>query len=63
MTSLAAIFGLLPMALGRGSEGNIPLARAVVGGLATSTVLTLIVVPLLYTLLKGRKTSPAGALA
>src|SRR5262249_54712986 len=44
---------LVPMAigLGRGSEANVPLARAVVGGLLTSTFLTLIVVPIMYTLM------------
>lgn len=56
MTSLAAILGLLPMAIGfgHGSEANVPLARAVVGGLAVSTVLTLFVVPILYRALKRR---------
>ena len=54
MTSIAAVLGLLPMAfgLGRGSEANMPLARAVIGGLSVSTVLTLVVVPVLYLLLK-----------
>ena len=54
MTSIAAVLGLLPMAigLGRGSEANVPLARAVVGGLTASTVLVLLFVPVLYTLLK-----------
>lgn len=53
MTFLATFLDLLPMALGlgRGSESLTPLARAVVGGLVTSTALTLIVVPILYTLL------------
>ena len=53
MTFLATFLDLLPMALGlgRGSEALTPLARAVVGGLLTSTVLTLIVVPVLFTLL------------
>lgn len=53
MTFLATFLDLLPMAigLGRGSEANVPLARAVVGGLLSSTALTLIVVPILYTLL------------
>jgi multidrug efflux pump subunit AcrB len=61
MTSLAAILGLLPMAigLGHGSEANVPLARAVVGGLGVSTVLTLFVVPLLYRMLKERTASAA----
>lgn len=54
MTALAAILGLLPMAIGfgRGTEANIPLARAVVGGLTVSTVLVVVFVPVLYTLLK-----------
>jgi len=54
MTSIAAILGLLPMAvrIGTGGEANIPLARAVIGGLLVSTALTLILVPLLYSLLK-----------
>jgi multidrug efflux pump subunit AcrB len=53
MTFLATFLGLVPMAIGmgRGSEANVPLARAVVGGLLTSTCLTLFVVPILYTLL------------
>ena len=53
MTFLATFLDLLPMAigLGRGSESLTPLARAVVGGLLSSTPLTLIVVPILFTLL------------
>lgn len=59
MTSLAAILGMLPLALGigSGSELYVPLATAVIGGLATSTVLTLFIVPTVYTLFDdlGRK--------
>lgn len=51
MTSIATIFGLLPMALGlaEGSETNLPLARAVIGGLTVSTFFTLFLIPALYT--------------
>jgi multidrug efflux pump subunit AcrB len=60
MTFFATFLDLLPMAIGvgKGSEANIPLARAVVGGLLTSTFLTLIVVPVLYTLLIRERTGP-----
>jgi multidrug efflux pump subunit AcrB len=54
MTFLACFIDLLPMAIGmggRGSEANIPLARAVVGGLLCSTLLSRFVLPVLYTLL------------
>ena len=49
MTTLAAVLALLPMAIGvgHGAEANVPLARAVVGGLLASTALTLFVVPCL----------------
>lgn len=54
MTSIATMVGLLPMALGigEGSETNLPLARAVIGGLCVSTAFTLFLVPALYTLLE-----------
>jgi HAE1 family hydrophobic/amphiphilic exporter-1 len=53
MTTLAMIFGMLPtaLALGDGGEFRAPMARAVIGGLITSTLLTLIVVPVVYTYL------------
>ncbi len=53
MTSFAMIFGMLPLflALGAGAEMRAPMARAVVGGLITSTLLTLIVVPVFYEIL------------
>lgn len=56
MTALATILGLAPMALGfgEGSESNIPLARAVIGGLVVSTFMTLLFVPVLYTLMRKR---------
>ena len=64
MTTGAALLGLVPMALGieRGGEANVPLARAVVGGLLASTVLTLLVVPALYAWLHGRGDRAAEAL-
>ncbi|MFZ5440231.1 MAG: efflux RND transporter permease subunit [Myxococcota bacterium] len=54
MTTIATLVGLVPMALGigEGSETNLPLARAVIGGLTVSTVLTLFFVPVLYTWLE-----------
>ncbi len=57
MTSLAATLGLVPMAIA--GDANIPLARAVIGGVLASTVLTLVVVPILYTLLKRGQQTPA----
>jgi HAE1 family hydrophobic/amphiphilic exporter-1 len=53
MTSFATIFGLLPIAIskGVGSEMNAPVAVCIIGGLITSTMLTLVVVPVVYSLL------------
>jgi len=53
MTTMAMIFGMLPMAIGAGSGGEMlaPMGRAVIGGVITSTVLTLLIVPVLYTYL------------
>jgi multidrug efflux pump subunit AcrB len=50
MTTLAMIFGMLPMAIGFGDSGEMqaPMGRAVIGGVVASTLLTLIVVPVLY---------------
>jgi HAE1 family hydrophobic/amphiphilic exporter-1 len=50
MTSLATLIGLIPMALalGAGSEAYAPLARAIIGGLAVSVVLTVFIVPAAY---------------
>ncbi len=53
MTSLAAVAGLIPLALHEG-DATMPLARAVIGGLTASTVLTLFVVPCLYVIFKRR---------
>mgnify|MGYP000296534110 CR=1 FL=1 len=50
MTSFAMIFGMLPLALalGEGSEARAPMAHAIIGGLVTSTLLTLVVAPVVY---------------
>lgn len=70
MTTLAMIFGMMPLALGIGAGGEMraPMARAIIGGLITSTLLTLIVVPVVYTLLddalawvRRRRTVPPAA--
>ncbi|XTZ14319.1 efflux RND transporter permease subunit [Micromonospora echinospora] len=58
MTAVATIFALLPMALGLTGEGGFisqPLAIVVIGGLLSSTLLTLVLVPTLYTMVEGRK--------
>ena len=56
MTTLAAIGGLLPLAfgVGQGSEMEKPLAIAVIGGLSTATVFTLVVIPVIYAAFAGR---------
>ena len=63
MTALLAMLGLLPMALshGIGSETQRPLAIVIIGGLTSATLLTLIVLPVLY-LLTAREPRAAGAL-
>jgi multidrug efflux pump subunit AcrB len=57
MTSLATLMGLIPMALklGTGSEAYAPLARAIIGGLAVSVVLTVFIVPAAYLILYRRQ--------
>jgi len=64
MTSLTTALGLLPMALGfgEGSEVRTPMAITVIGGLLVSTLLTLIVIPVVYSLL-DRKRWPATSVA
>jgi HAE1 family hydrophobic/amphiphilic exporter-1 len=61
MTALATVVGLLPIALklGAGSEASAPLARAAVGGLGVSTVLTLVLVPAVYELFYARRAGRA----
>jgi HAE1 family hydrophobic/amphiphilic exporter-1 len=58
MTAIATVFALLPMALGLTGEGGFisqPLAIVVIGGLVSSTLLTLVLVPTLYTMVENRK--------
>ncbi len=62
MTSLATLIGLLPMAmkLGTGSEAYAPLARAIIGGLAVSVVLTMFIVPVAYLLVYRHRADSAA---
>ncbi|MDD5697431.1 MAG: efflux RND transporter permease subunit [Victivallaceae bacterium] len=55
MTTLTTVLGLLPMSLGLGSGGETqaPLARAVIGGLTSSTLITLLIIPVVYSLLES----------
>jgi len=57
MTTFAMIFGMLPvaMALSKGSEIRAPMAAAVIGGLVTSTLLTLVVIPVVYAMIDDLK--------
>jgi len=56
MTAMTTLFGVLPMALahGNGSEVYAPLGQAIFGGLLTSTLITLLIIPILYERLEGR---------
>ena len=56
MTALAMIIGMIPMALALGEAGeqNAPLGRAVIGGLLMATLVTLFVVPVVYSLLRKK---------
>jgi multidrug efflux pump subunit AcrB len=61
MTALAMIIGMLPMALGlgEGGEQNAPLGRAVIGGLLVATATTLLVVPIIYSLMRAKAPAPS----
>ncbi len=69
MTTMAMVFGMLPMALALNPGGEIqaPMGRAIIGGVITSTLLTLVVVPVIYSYLvreprpKGEPATPLGA--
>lgn len=60
MTTLTTMLGLLPLALGigEGADAQAPLARAVIGGLCASTLITLLVVPAVYSLMHPERSAP-----
>ena len=60
MTTAAMVFGMLPLALALNDGGEIqaPMGRAIIGGVITSTLLTLVVVPVLYSYLVRDKKAP-----
>jgi len=57
MTALTTIIAMIPLALGlkEGSEVQAPLARAVIGGLTSSTLITLVVVPIVYSFFEKKR--------
>ncbi len=59
MTALTTIFGLLPLALGvgEGGEAQAPMARAIIGGLTSSTLITLVFVPVMYSFIARKDDS------
>ncbi len=61
MTSIATMLGLVPMAMGVGDGGELqaPLARVVIGGLLASTMVTLVLVPAVYTLFEEGLAGPS----
>ena len=63
MTSLATIIGMIPLALklGTGAEQYTPMARAIIGGLTSSVLLTIFIVPAAYLLVYGRRKEPNAA--
>jgi HAE1 family hydrophobic/amphiphilic exporter-1 len=65
MTAVSTIFGMLPVAFGSGdgSEWRNPMGVVCIGGLVTSTLLTLLVVPVVYTLMDDAQRAASRALA
>jgi HAE1 family hydrophobic/amphiphilic exporter-1 len=55
MTTLTSILGLVPMSLGigEGAEVQAPMARVVIGGMLTSTLITLLAIPTIYAIIEG----------
>jgi HAE1 family hydrophobic/amphiphilic exporter-1 len=64
MTTFALIVGMIPVAVGsgEGADFRAPLGRAVIGGVVTSTVLTLLVIPTVYDILSGWRDRAMGLL-
>jgi HAE1 family hydrophobic/amphiphilic exporter-1 len=64
MTTLTTILALVPLALGlgEGADAQAPLARAVVGGLAVSTLITLLLIPAVYALMHAQSETKSPAL-
>ena len=62
MTSLTTMLAMIPLAVGVGDGGEVqaPLARVVIGGLATSTLITLVLIPVLYSLVKEKQAAWSG---
>jgi hydrophobic/amphiphilic exporter-1 (mainly G- bacteria), HAE1 family len=62
MTTVTTVLGLTPMALGlgRGADLRAPLAITVIGGLTVATLLTLIVVPVVYSVIEGMRLGVRG---
>jgi HAE1 family hydrophobic/amphiphilic exporter-1 len=60
MTTLTTILALLPLAfgIGEGADAQAPLARAVLGGLAASTLTTLVLIPVVYSMIYREKAVP-----
>lgn len=56
MTALTTSMAMIPLALGlrEGGEAQAPMARAIIGGLLSSTLITLVIVPVVYSLFEGR---------
>ena len=57
MTAMTTILAMIPLAIGigEGAEAQAPMARAILGGLLSSTLITLVVVPTIYALFEGKK--------
>ena len=63
MTTLTTVLALIPLALGigEGADAQAPLARAVVGGLSASTLITLVLIPVVFSLFHRKAKGPSAA--